>query len=159
MLASRAEGETVAGFIRTAKAALARERERFRNRSFLEATMAASALVAMADGEVKFSELSALDDLLESVRELQVYDPHVAVDLCRFHVDAIAADAAAGADAGKVRALEVVGRIAGDDEAARLVIQMCLVISRSDGEFSDSEADMVRDLCAALWLDPGDVGL
>ncbi len=121
--------------------------------------MAASALVAMADGEVKFSELSALDDLLESVRELQVYDPHVAVDLCRFHVDAIAADAVSGADAGKVRALEVVGRIAGDDEAARLVIQMCLVISRSDGEFSDSEVDAVRDLCAALWLDPGDVGL
>ncbi len=117
--------------------------------------MAASALVAMADGEVKFSELSALDDLLESVRELQVYDPHVAVDLCRDHVDAIAADAAAG----KAKALKAVGRIAGDDEAARLVIQMCLVISRSDGEFSDNEVDAVRDLCAALWLDPGDVGL
>ncbi len=155
MLASRAEGETVAGFIRTAKAALVRERERLRNRSFLEATMAASALVAMADGEVKFSELSALDDLLESVGELQVYDPHVAVDLCRDYVDAIAADA----DAGKAKVLEAVGRIAGDDEAARLVVQMCLVISHSDGEFSDSEVDAVRDLCAALWLDPGDVGL
>ena len=79
-------------FIRTAKAALAREHERLRNRSFLEATMAASALVAMADGEVKFSELSALDDLLENVRELQVYDPHVAVDLCRDYVEAIAAE-------------------------------------------------------------------
>lgn len=155
MLASKAEGETVASLIRAAKDAFDRERERFRNRSFLEATMAASALVAMADGEVKFSELSALDDLLESVRELQVYGPHVATDLCRDYVDAIAADA----ESGKARVLEAVGRIAGDDEASRLVIQMCLVISRSDGEFSESEVDAVRDLCAALRLDPGDVGL
>ena len=145
----------MASLIRTAKAALVREHERLRNRSFLEATMAASALVAMADGEVKFSELSALDDLLENVRELQVYDPHVAVDLCRDYVEAIAADV----EVGKAKALQAVGRIAGDDKAARLVVQMCLVISRSDGEFSESEVDAVRDLCAALWLDPGDVGL
>ena len=145
----------MASLIRSAKAAFERERERFKNRPFLEATMAASALVAMADGEVKFSELSALDDLLENVHELQVYDPHVAVDLCRDHIDAIAADA----EAGRAKALEAVGRIAGDEEASRLVVQMCLVISRSDGEFSESEADAMRDLCAALWLDPGDVGL
>jgi tellurite resistance protein len=149
------EGEAVASLIRSAKDAFDRERERLRNRPFLDATMAASALVVMADGEVKFSELSALDDLLESVRELQVYDPHVATDLCRDYVDAIAADAVAG----KAKALAAVGRIAGDDEASRLVIQMCLVISRSDGEFSECEVDAVRDLCAALWLDPGDVGL
>ncbi len=145
----------MASLIRSAKAAFERERERFKNRPFLEATMAASALVAMADGEVKFSELSALDDLLENVHELQVYDPHVAVDLCRDHIDAIAADA----EAGRAKALEAVGRIAGDEEASRLVVQMCLVISRSDGEFSENEADAMRDLCAALWLDPGDVGL
>ncbi len=145
----------MASLIRAAKAALAREYERLRNRSFLEATMAASALVAMADGEVKFSELSALDDLLENVRELQVYDPHVAVDLCRSYVEAIAANV----EAGKAKALKAVGRIAGDEEASRLVVQMCLVISRSDGEFSENEADAMRDLCAALWLDPGDVGL
>ena len=36
---------------------------------------------------------------------------------------------------------------------------MYLVISRSDGENSETEVDAVRDLCAALWLDPGDVGL
>ena len=33
------------------------------------------------------------------------------------------------------------------------------VLSTNGGEFSENEADMVRDLCAALWLDPGDVGL
>jgi tellurite resistance protein len=145
----------VASLIRSAKAAFERERARIRNRPFLEATMAASALVAMADGEVKFSELTALDDLLGNVHELQVYDPHVAVDLCRDHIDAIAADA----EAGKAKALQAVGKVAGDDEASRLVVQMCLVISRSDGDFSENEVDVMRDLCAALWLDPGDVGL
>jgi tellurite resistance protein len=145
----------VAGFIRNAKQTLARERERLQNRPFLDATMAAAALVAMADGEVKFSELSALDDLLESVRALQIYDPHVAVDICRNYVDVISADA----ESGKAKALAAVGKIAGDDEAARLVVQMGLVIGHSDGDFSESEIDAVRDLCAALWLDPRDIGL
>ena len=36
---------------------------------------------------------------------------------------------------------------------------MGLVISHSDGDFSESEIDAVRDICAALWLDPRDIGL
>ncbi len=36
---------------------------------------------------------------------------------------------------------------------------MCLVISRSNGEFSENEVDAVRGLRAALRLDAGDVGL
>ena len=46
-----------------------------------------------------------------------------------------------------------------DGEAARPVVQMCRVISRSDSEFSEHEVDAARDMCAAPWLDPGDVGL
>ena len=43
--------------------------------------MAASALVATADGEVSFSERSAVDSILASVEALQVFDVHDAVDI------------------------------------------------------------------------------
>lgn len=75
---------------RTARETLRKSLSRIRNRQFLDATMAATALVATADGEVTFSELSALDSVLESVQDLQIYDPHVAVDIYRDFVDAIA---------------------------------------------------------------------
>ncbi|MEK9644418.1 MAG: hypothetical protein VW547_02635 [Alphaproteobacteria bacterium] len=65
----------------TARETLRRGLARFPNRAFLDAVMAAAALVATADGEVTFSELSKLDDVLENVQDLQIYDPHVAVDL------------------------------------------------------------------------------
>lgn len=54
----------------TARETLRNGLTRFRNRQFLDATMAATALVATADGEVTFSELSALDSVLETVQDL-----------------------------------------------------------------------------------------
>jgi len=60
---------------RTARETLRNSLSRIRNRQFLDATMAATALVAMADGEVTFSELSALDAVLETIQDLQIYDP------------------------------------------------------------------------------------
>lgn len=75
---------------RTARETLRNGLSRIKNRQFLDATMAASALVATADGEVTFSELSALDTMLETVRDLQIYDPHIAVDIYRDFADAIA---------------------------------------------------------------------
>ena len=145
----------MADFFRSARAALTRELERLRNRQFLEATMAASALVVMADGELKFSELNTIDRLRESIRELKSYDAHVAVDLCRDYADAIGEDF----ERGKASALSAVTKLAGDQEAGRLVMQMCIAIAKSDGDFSASELALIRELCHALGLDPSDMGL
>ncbi len=49
---------------------------RTRDRAFLDAAMAASALVATADGDVSFAQRSRLDDLLASVEPLKAYDVH-----------------------------------------------------------------------------------
>ena len=48
---------------------LKNEKERFRNRDFLKATMAASALLALADGKVTISEQLARDYILENIRD------------------------------------------------------------------------------------------
>lgn len=132
----------------TARESLRRSLSRFRNRQFLDATMAAAALVATADGEVSFSELSALDRILETVQDLQIYDPHVAVDIYRDYADAISGDRETGRRDG-FRAVE---RIAGNDEAAGLVVRVAMAISRADGEFTLAEAETIRELCGVLGL-------
>lgn len=121
---------------------------RFRNRQFLDAAMAAAALVATADGEVTFSERSALDDILEYVTDLQVYDPHVAVEIYQEYADAIINDP----ETGRRNAIRSVSRLSGNDEASALVIRLAVAISRADGDFTPPEHRAISDLCGVLEL-------
>ena len=133
---------------RTARETLRKSLSRIRNRQFLDATMAATALVATADGEVTFSELSALDSVLESVQDLQIYDPHVAVDIYRDFADAIAENPKAGPRS----AMAAVARIDDDHEASELVIRVAVAISKADGELSPLEANAISELCGTLGV-------
>ncbi len=133
---------------RTARETLRNSLSRIRNRQFLDAAMAASALVATADGEVTFSELSALDAVLESVQDLHIYDPHIAVDRYRDFADAIAEDP----ESGRRSAFAAVGKIADDRDAAELVIRVAVAISKADGELTPQEANLISDLCGTLKL-------
>ena len=131
---------------RTARETLRNSLSRIRNRQFLDATMAATALVATADGEVTFSELSALDTVLESIQDLQIYDPHIAVDKYKDFADAIADDP----ERGRRNAIATVHKVAGDADAAELVIRVAVAISKADGELSRQEAKSISDLCETL---------
>lgn len=133
---------------RTARETLRNSLTRFRNRQFLDATMAATALVATADGEVTFSELSALDTVLESVQDLQIYDPHVAVDIYKDFADAIASDP----KAGRETAMAAVEKIAGNPVAADLVIRVAVAISKADGELTADEKQSINNLCEVLGV-------
>ncbi len=132
----------------TARETLRKGLTRFRNRPFLDAVMAAAALVATADGKVTFSELSKLDDVLENVQDLQIYDPHMAVDIYRDFADAIMENR----DTGRRSAFEAVSKISGNDEEAALLVRVAVAISRADGEFTSTEQQTVSELCGVLEL-------
>ena len=132
----------------TARETLRKSLTRFRNQQFLDATMAATALVATADGEVTFSELNALDSVLDSVQDLQIYDPHVAVDIYRDFADGIDRDA----EAGKAAAIAAIRKIAGDADAAEHVLRVAVAISKADGDLSQVEAEVITELCDVLGL-------
>ena len=117
--------------------------------------MAASALVAMADGQLTFSESHRLDEIIETIEQLRVFDPHEGVDLFKDHVDAIALNA----ETGRSRALAVIGRIADDDDEARLLVRLCLAVSRADGVFQDEERERIIEICERLGLAPDEFGL
>lgn len=146
---------TMSGFFREATDAIALEIERFRNRQFLEATMAASALVATADGAVRFAELHVLDEALETVRALKIYDPHHAVDIYRDYVTVLHDQPALGRD----RALRAIGRIADEPGAARILLKVALAIGKSDDSFSEPERSAVGVICDALGIDRAEAGL
>jgi tellurite resistance protein len=126
--------------------------ERHRQQPFLEACMGACALVAMADGEVSLSEQSRLDEVLEAIDRLSLFEVHEAVDLFNGYVERIRKTP----QKGRKAALDAVGRMADDPEAADLLVRICLAISRADGDYAPSERDQLVTLCTRLGRDLAD---
>ena len=125
------------------------EIEKHRNRPFLEAAMAASASIAIADGVVSYSERYRVDAILGRLDELSVFDPHTAIDLFNDYLEVLARDR----DAGWAQVRGIIARFSGKQEA-ELLIRIALAMSFADGEFSPQERVRVHDLCEALALAP-----
>ena len=145
----------MSGFFREALDTIGLEIERFRNRPFLEAVMAAAALVATADGAVKLAELAMIDEALETVRALKIYDPHHAVDIYRDYAKALHDQPVLARD----RALKAIARIADEPEAAHILIKVALAIGKSDDELREPECDILGKICDTLRLPRGEAGL
>jgi tellurite resistance protein TerB len=145
----------MSGFFREALDAIGLEIERFRNRAFLEAVMAAAALVATADGAVKLAELAMIDEALDTVRALKIYDPHDAVDIYRDYARALHDEPALARD----RALKTIARIADEPEAAHVLVKVALAIAKSDDALDEPERDALGHICDALRLPRSEAGL
>ncbi len=129
------------------------EIEQRNNKPFLKAAMAVCALVANADGTVTFAERYRVDQVLETVRELRIYDPHKAVDLLNDFLDALRRDGEAAARIlrGKV------ARFAGDRKSARTLLRIAYFIVTADEEISTAERAAFDEICRSLNVDPRDV--
>jgi tellurite resistance protein len=129
---------------------LRQELARHRQRPFLEAAMAACALIASADDEVSFSERTRMDAVLESLAQLRIFDPHEAVDLFNVRVEALQADR----EAGQAAAFEAIRRGANAEGAPELLVRISVAISLADGKFVANERAMLGLICASLNLAP-----
>ncbi|MGJ3261206.1 MAG: tellurite resistance TerB family protein [Rhodospirillales bacterium] len=129
--------------------------ERQRNRPFLEGVMAACALVATTDGEVSFAEQVRVDQILQTLDQLKVFDPHEGVDIFRDFSDAIIENPHEGHD----KALAAVGKVSEDLEAGALLLRVCLAVSEADGEVSLADQIEIVSMCSRFGIDPADCGL
>ncbi len=134
--------------------------ERNRNRPFLTGAMAASALVATADGKVTLGERVRVDQILETLEALKIFDPHEAVDLFNEFSD----DILEAPEAGHERAVGALLDAADDDEKKALIIRICSAISEAKHLHGDDQvfaADRIEivSLCSLLGVDPKTCGL
>ena len=129
--------------------------ERQKNRPFLRATMAACALVAVADLEVSFSERVRVDQILEPLEKLRVFDPHEGVNLFNVFSDAILDSP----KSGRELALAAIRPVAEDEELAHLLVKVCLAVSEADaGDHLVDHIEIVS-LCSLIGVDPKNLGL
>ena len=132
-----------------ARRSLAEKVKRHRNKPFLEAMMAATALLALADEEIVLSERLALDFILENVKELKVFDVHQAVNLFRDYGKEVQEDFAKA----KAKVLQTVAKFSGDQQKAALLVRASILIAKADGDFSEPEQKVVDELCRVLCLE------
>jgi len=128
--------------------------ERQRNLPFLRASMAACAMVACADGNVSFAERVRLDQILETLDRLKVFDPHVGVDLFNEYTDAILAHS----ESGHELAMDALLEGAPDTRTRELLVRLCLAVSEMsagpDGKRAMEEQIEIVSLCNRLGVNP-----
>ncbi len=130
--------------------------DRHRNRPFLEATMAACAMVAMADGSVSLRERVKVDEVLETLEALQVFDPHEGVNLFNEFADAINENP----KKGREKALAaIVNETTQHRDSAYLMIKICVAVSKFRGEIPLVEQIEIVSLCSRLVVEPHESGL
>ncbi len=110
--------------------------------------MAAAALVSTADEDVRLSEQLALDQLLERMDLLRVFDPHTGVDLHRRFVDGIGAHRGHG----RREALAALTAFRGDEDQGLLILYVAAGIAKADQNLSEPEERALHEICDALGL-------
>lgn len=129
--------------------------EKRHNRPFLKAAMAACAMVSMSQGKVHFCDRIRLDQIMDTLDELKMFDPHEGVELFNCFSENIAADS----KQGHAKALAAIKAVADDKQKVALLIRLCLAISTSDGQASLVEQIEIVSLCSLLGVNAEDIGL
>lgn len=145
----------MSGFLQGLTTLYRKEIERHHNRPFLEAAMAACALVATARGHITFAHRTRIDQILETLDALKVFDPHEGVEIFNAHAERILDHPRQG----RTHALKIIRRATKNSDTARLLVQLCLAVSEMNDDTSLADQIEIVMLCDQIGVDSAELGL
>ncbi|MEI7839122.1 MAG: tellurite resistance TerB family protein [Methylococcaceae bacterium] len=128
---------------------------KFKNKEFLEAAMAGSALIAMADGKISSEEKQKMIKFIETHDALSIFTTSDVIKAFQDFVGQIEFDK----DIGEAKAYLALGKMKTNAEAGRLLIRMMIAIASSDGDFDAQEQVVAAKIAKELALNPAEFGL
>jgi tellurite resistance protein TerB len=128
---------------------------KFKNKDFLNAAMAGSALVAMADGSVSSEEKQKMIKFIESHDALSIFTTSDVIKAFQDFVGQLEFDK----DIGEAKAYEALGKMKSNEQASRLLVRMIIGIASSDGNFDDGEKKVAIRIANELGIDPAEFEL
>ena len=137
------------------KGKVGRMRAGSRHRDFVDTTMAACALVALADDDHRLSELIARDRILHHLDQERTVDVNRAVAAYERYSKLLETEGSAG----RKNLLDIVASVRGDRQKSEQLIRVSIAVGRADQQFSAKERSVVEDICDALGLHPADLGV
>ena len=141
--------------LKTKASELKTEALKFKNKEFLEAAMAGSALIAMADGKISSEEKQKMIKFIENHDALSIFTTSDVIKAFQDFVGQIEFDN----DIGEAKAFSALGKMKSNAEAGRLLIRMMIAIASSDGEFDSQEQVVAAKIAKELALNPAEFGL
>jgi tellurite resistance protein TerB len=145
----------VKGWLNQQKTTVQESITRFKNKTFLDAVVAGCALVASADGKIDASEKQKMAGFIQRSEELKVFDMQEVI--LRFNQITSSFDF--DFIIGKATALQIVGKLKHNQEAARLLVRVCCAVGLADGNFGADEKAVIIEICHELNLNPQEFDL
>jgi tellurite resistance protein TerB len=128
---------------------------KFKNKDFLNAAMAGSALVAMADGSISSEEKQKMVKFIESHDALSIFTTSDVIKAFQDFVGQLEFDK----DIGEAKAYEALGKMKSNAQASRLLVRMIIAIASSDGVFDFDEKKVATRIAKELGIDPAEFEL
>jgi tellurite resistance protein TerB len=128
---------------------------KFKNKDFLNAAMAGSALIAMADGSISASEKQKMIKFIESNDALSIFTTSDVIKAFQDFVGQLEFDK----DIGEAKAYQAIGKMKSNIEASRLLVRMIISIASSDGNFDEDERKIAAKIAKELAINPAEFEL
>ena len=141
--------------LKTKATELKTEALKFKNKDFLNAAMAGSALIAMADGSISASEKQKMIKFIESNDALSVFTTSDVIKAFQEFVSQLEFDK----DIGEAKAYQAIGKMKSNTEAARLLVRMIISIASADDIFDFEEKKIAAKIAKELGVDPAEFEL
>jgi tellurite resistance protein TerB len=128
---------------------------KYKNKDFLNAAMAGSALIAMADGSVSAEEKQKMIKFIENHDALSIFTTSDVIKSFQDFVGQLEFDK----DIGEAKAYQALGKMKSNIEASRLLVRMIIAIASSDGNFDANERAVAIKIAKELALNPAEFEL
>ncbi|MEM6159607.1 tellurite resistance TerB family protein [Erwinia sp. P6884] len=145
----------VMGAVKSGREELSKQVGRFKNRTFLEGTIAVCARIAIASNGVSAEEKQKMIGFLRNSPELSVFDNEEVIAVFEKMVKSYDFDF----EIGKGETMKYILALKNKPEQAQLAVRVGIAIAKSDGDFDDNEKKSVREIIAALGLQAQDFDL
>jgi tellurite resistance protein TerB len=128
---------------------------KYKNKDFLNAAMAGSALISMADGSIGAEEKQKMIKFIETNDALSVFPTSEVIKAFQEHVGQLEFDK----DIGEAKAYQALHKMKSNADAARLLVRMIIAIASSDGNFDANERVVAGKIARELGISPSEFEL
>lgn len=141
--------------LKTKASELKTEALKYKNKDFLNAAMAGSALISMADGSISAEEKQKMIKFIETNDALSVFTTSDVIKAFQDHVSQLEFDK----DIGEAKAYQALHKMKSNAEASRLLVRMIIAIASSDGNFDAKEQLIASKIAKELGINPSEFEL
>lgn len=147
--------DKVKGAFNASRDELTKQVGRFKNKKFMQGTVAVCARIAVSSNGVSSEEKQKMIGFLRASDELKVFETTEVIEFFNKLVASFDFDV----EIGKGETMKYILALKDQPEAAQLALRVGIAVAKSDGDFDQDEQKAVREIAIALGFEPAEFGL